>query len=381
MSANRKPMITIAATYDGDYFLPKRLIEAYQSFGYEVQFVGWDRLSRMQRHRVVEGVPHECIMRGWGYANRRLAVALPLWTLRLAAHMARLQTGLVHALDFDAALGVALGLRMRRIPFLYDIQDNFELRHPFRPSVRHVIRTLDNWIIARSARTIVVGEERIVGDMDRYRQKIAIIPNCPPEVPPPAGLVKDEALLTIAFVGRIAEPRGIRLLLEACRRLSWLRVLMAGHIEGEELAQALHACPQIELHGYMPQEKALELVHRSDASFAFYDPSTEICRRANGAKWYDAMMAGKPVLTNSEVMSAEWIRQQDIGYTSPYDDTENFIRTLTCLHERRGEMHQKGARARQLYETKFNRSAMNRRLLEVVQHALSGKSASPPLEG
>jgi glycosyltransferase involved in cell wall biosynthesis len=182
--------------------------------------------------------------------------------------------------------------------------------------------------------------------------------------------VKNEAHLTLASVGRIAEPRGIHLLLEACHRLPWLRVLMAGQIEGEEMGKALRACPQIELHGYMPQEKALELVHRSDASFAFYDPSTEICRRANGAKWYDAMMAGKPLLTNSEVMSAEWILREGIGYTSPYSDTESFIRILTSLHENRVEMEQKGARARQLYETQFNRRAMNRRLFDVVNEAL-----------
>jgi hypothetical protein len=193
----------------------------------------------------------------------------------------------------------------RKIPFLYDIQDNFELRHRFPALVSWAIRKTDNWIISQSASTIVVGEERIVGDMAQSRDKIAVIPNCPPDVPPPEEIVKDKAHLTLAFVGRIAESRGVRLLLEACRRLPWLRVLMAGEVEGKELGQALSDCSQIELHGYMPQEKALELVHRSDASFAFYDPSTEICRRANGAKWYDAMMAGKCLLVNSEVMNAE----------------------------------------------------------------------------
>lgn len=376
MAAHRKPLVTIAATYDGDYFLPLRLMEAYQSFGYGVAFVGWDRLRRMPRHRIVNGVPYECIMRGWGYANWKLAVALPLWTLTLASHMARIQTDLVHALDFDAALGVALGLRLRSVPFLYDIQDNFELRHPFLPPVRRTIQALDQWIIKCSSRTIVVSEERIVGGMTRYRQKIATIPNCPPEVPPPAGLVKNEENLTLASVGRIAGSRGIGLLLEACRRLPWLRVIMAGHIEDEELGQALRACPQIELHGYMAQEKALELVYRSDASFAFYDPSTEICRRANGAKWYDAMMAGRPVLTNSEVMSAEWIEREGIGYTSPYADTDSFVRMLTYLCEHRQGLAEKGSCARRLYETQFNRKAMNRRLLGVVQEAMKDSASS-----
>src|ERR1035441_3073417 len=197
---NRKLLVTIVATYDGDYFVPRRLIEAYRSFGYEVKFVGWDRASRMPRRRVVDGVPHECIMRGWGFANAKLLIALPLWTLRLAAHMATLRTDLVHAMDFDAALGVAIGLRARNVPFLYDIQDNFELRHPFPAPVRWGIRKADNWIIGRSACTIVVGEERIVGDMARHRSKIAVIQNCPPDVPPPKGIVKDKAHLTLAFV-------------------------------------------------------------------------------------------------------------------------------------------------------------------------------------
>ena len=367
MTTEIKPSVTIVATYDGDYFVPRRLIEAYRSFGFEVNFVGWDRVSRMPRNKVVGGVPHECIMRGWGYANRKLLIALPLWTLRLAAHMATLRTDLVHAMDFDAALGVAIGLRARKIPFLYDIQDNFELRHRFPALVSWAIRKTDNWIISQSASTIV-----------QSRDKIAVIPNCPPDVPPPEEIVKDKAHLTLAFVGRIAESRGVRLLLEACRRLPWLRVLMAGEVEGKELGQALSDCSQIELHGYMPQEKALELVHRSDASFAFYDPSTEICRRANGAKWYDAMMAGKCLLVNSEVMNAEWIRREGIGFTAPYADIEEFVRTLSYLHEHRQEMEEKGACARRLYETQFNRGAMDQRLLEIVLKALDGKVAGHP---
>ena len=383
MRADRKPLITIVAMHDGNYFLSDRLIEMYRSFGFDVQFVGWDRLSRVPRHRVIDGTPYECIMRGWGYANWRLAVALPLWTLRLAAHMSTLPTDLVHAVDFDAALGVAIGLRLRRVPFLYDIQDNFELRHSFPPPVGRAIQELNNWVIKHSSRTIVVGEERIVGEMAGYRSKIAVIPNCPPDVPPPAEIIKNNEHLTLAFVGRIAEPRGIRLLLEACRRLPWLRVLMAGEIEGTDLGHALRACPQLELHGYMPQENALELVHRSDLSFAFYDPSTEICRRANGAKWYDAMMAGKPLLTNSEVMSAEWIRREGIGYTSPYADTEGLVRTLTYLREHREEMEEKGLCARRLYESQFNRGAMNRMFLEIVRdiHGREAKQLSVVLGG
>jgi glycosyltransferase involved in cell wall biosynthesis len=120
----------------------------------------------------------------------------------------------------------------------------------------------------------------------------------------------------------------------------------------------------------------LELVYRSDASFAFYDPSTEICRRANGAKWYDAMMAGRPVLTNSEVMSAEWIEREGIGYTSPYADTDSFVRMLTYLCEHRQGLAEKGSCARRLYETQFNRKAMNRRLLGVVQEAMKDSASS-----
>jgi glycosyltransferase involved in cell wall biosynthesis len=373
MTNRSKRLVTIVATYDGDYFVPRRLIDAYHSFGYEVRFVGWDRARRVPPHRVFDGVPYRCIMRGWGYANRKLLIALPLWTIRVAAHMTTLHTDLVHALDFDAALGVAIGLRARRVPFLYDIQDNFELRHPFPAPVRWAIRKADNWIIRRSASTIVVGEERIVGDMDQYRSKIAVIANCPPDIPPPARIARDKTHLTLAFVGRIAECRGVRLLLEACRRLPWLRVLMAGHIEGDDLGSTLSACAQINLHGYMPQQKALELVHQSDVSFAFYDPSTEICRRANGAKWYDAMMAGKCLLVNSEVMNAEWILREDIGYTTPYGDIEAFVRTLNYLHDHRQEGEEKGASGRVLYERHFNRAAMEQRLYEVVRKALNGR--------
>jgi glycosyltransferase involved in cell wall biosynthesis len=90
------------------------------------------------------------------------------------------------------------------------------------------------------------------------------------------------------------------------------------------------------------------------------------------------MMAGKCLLVNSEVMNAEWIRREGIGFTAPYADIEEFVRTLSYLHEHRQEMEEKGACARRLYETQFNRGAMDQRLLEIVLKALDGKVAGHP---
>jgi hypothetical protein len=85
------------------------------------------------------------------------------------------------------------------------------------------------------------------------------------------------------------------------------------------------------------------------------------------------MMAGKCLLVNSEVMKAEWIVRCGIGYTSPYADTETFVRTLRDLYEHHEKIEEAGGRARKLYETEFNRNAMDRRLHEAVLKALNGK--------
>jgi glycosyltransferase involved in cell wall biosynthesis len=367
--SDRRPTVTLVAPHDGHYFLVDRLIDAYRSFGYLVEFVGWDRTRKYSELVVENDVVYRYLLRGWGYANWRLLFALPIWTLRLALDVMTRRTSLVHAVDFDGAFGVALGLRLRSEPFLYDIQDNFELRHNFPLPLRWLIGRLNAFVVNRSARTIVVGDERITGSLRQLRGKIAIIPNCPPDVPPPTDLVRDSSTLSLASVGRIAEQRGILMLLEACRRLAWLRVEMAGVVETAAMAQAIAACPQVSLHGYMPQAKALELVHRADLCFAFYDPSTQICRLANGAKWYDAMMAGKPVFTNTEVVASEWMVREGFCYAVPYSDLEGFVQTLTRIHADRKDLLHKGTRARELYETQFNRKAMDRRLHDVVELA------------
>lgn len=367
--SSTKPVATIIATYDGDNFVAHRILDVYRSYGFEARFVGWDRLNRFGGSRTEEGVTYQYIMHGWGYANRRLLIALPLWTYKIAGYVAHLRSDIIHAVDFDAALGVSIGLLIRKTPFLYDIQDNFGLRHPFPRPAAWAIEELDSWIIGRSNKTIVVGEERIVGKMQRYRNKIAIVPNCPPDIPPSPDFVPDPTRMTVAFIGRIAEARGVRILLDACRRLPWLRVLMAGNIDGEELERVIRDSPQVEYFGNLPQQQALSLLHKCDVAFSFYDPSTEICRRANGAKWYDAMMAGKCLLVNSEVLSADWILNEGIGYASPYGDIDAITERLRDLHNHREKIGESGARARALFEKQFNRAEMNRRLQRIIESA------------
>ena len=365
-----RPVATIALASDHEYFVIDRLVDAYTSCGFEAEFVGWDRLGRQPRADSPENVRRRYIMRGWGYANWSLLFALPLWCLRLFFHLLFRATDLVHALDFDCALPAVLAGLLRKNKVIYDIQDNFEERHHFPAPIKAVLRSLNLWVARHSAAILVTDENRIIGGLERYRARILIVANCPPDLRTGHERIQQPSSLTVSAFGyNLTSNRGIGLLVAASARVPGVTVLTAGRIVEPWLEEMIRSAPHVQHLGMLPQSEVLHRTCDVDAVFAFYDPSIEINRRASSAKWYDAMMAGRPVLSNREILNAPWIEQEGFGFTCAYSE-QSLADLLAWLRDHPEELADKGARARRLFETRFNRSAMNQVICTAARHAI-----------
>ena len=347
-----------------------KLLQTYSDAGYNVRFVGMDRRRRRPRVHDINGFRCEYIMAGWGYANWRLLFGYPLWVLRLLRYILTTQTELVHAFELDSALPVAIASWCRRIPFIYDVQDNYDLRHSWPFPLKPMFRLLDRWVIGRSRGVIVPDENRIVGPFKRFRDKIAIIPNCPPDLSCPDSAPARDATFTVLAMGQLAQRRGIDLLLEAVRHLGHIRLLMAGRFVEPWLEAKALAMRQVEFRGWIPSETAIRLPYEADLVFAFYDPSYAVNILANAQKWFDAMMTGTPVLANREIANASWIEREGFGYVCRYGDVAELANLLKWIGENLPDAERKGRRARKLFEERYNWPLMEKKLLTMVAIAL-----------
>src|SRR5258706_9188710 len=207
--------IVMIGQIDDEHNRLLKIFHAYRSAGYDVHFVGMDRLRRRPRHYTTsEGLTCDYLLDGWGYSSLPAFFGYFVWIARLFAYMLRVRADLVHVFELDSGLAVAMGTLFNRIPFIYDVQDNFDLRHSFGP-LAFVLRMVDRWVVKRSKGIIMPDTIRIVGPFAGYEEKITIIPNCPPDVPPPAIKPERKAAFTVLAVGYLADRRGIRRLLNA----------------------------------------------------------------------------------------------------------------------------------------------------------------------
>jgi glycosyltransferase involved in cell wall biosynthesis len=366
---NSKLSISIVRACEAEWHLLQKLFPMYKNAGYEVQFIGWDRYSQKHKRTMVDSVEHYYILQGWGYANWKLLFAYPVWMISLLWHFLYTKTDIVHVGEFPSAFPVAIALYFRNIPMIYDIQDNFDQVHHWPLNIGKLIKKLDAWVIRRAAGIIVTDENRIVGALETARSKISVVPNCPNDVPLPTYQPTSKATteLTVMVMGHLAERRGVDLLLDAISELSNVRVLMAGIFVEPWLKQKASSMAAVDFRGQLSQHEVLELCHSADLIFSFYDPAYEINLKASSTKWFDAMMVGKPILLNCEVMKASWVEQEDIGYLCPYGNKYALVDILRKIKNNKEEAMQKGKKGRLLFEKEFNWYVMQKRILNLIR--------------
>jgi glycosyltransferase involved in cell wall biosynthesis len=354
---------------DHEYFVMDRLIDAYKQCGFKVEFLGWDRRSKQSATTFYRGVRCRYAMRGWGYANWGLLLALPLWCLRLFAKLLVDDSKVIHAVDFDCALPAALAGLFRKKNIIYDIQDNFEARRSFSKLGKAILCWVNLWVVRRCSEIIVTDKNRIIGGLENFRGKLTVVANCPPDLSTGNQLAPKRGELVVAAFGvNLTSMRGIGLLINASARVPGVKVMTAGRLVEPWLEAKLRAASQVEYLGWLAQDEILRRTCDADVVFAFYDPSIEINRRASSAKWYDAMMAGRPVVSNREIMNAPWIEEEGFGFICDYSE-ESLATLLTWLRDHPDALRDKGNRARQLFEARFNRHAMNIKICRTARRA------------
>ena len=150
-----------------------------------------------------------------------------------------------------------------------------------------------------------------------------------------------------------------------------MRVLMAGRFADSALETRARSLSQVDFRGWLRWEEAIGLGYQADLVFAFYDPAYRVNVLANAQKWFDAMMTGRPILSNREIANAEWIAREGIGYTCPYGDAVELRRLLLHIREHPEEAKEKGVRGRRLYEQSFNWGLMKERLIALAARCAS----------
>lgn len=335
--------------------------------GANVSALVWDRTGTAGASAVRNGVEYCYLMSGWGYKNKKLLIARIWWMIRLFFYLLRQKPDILWAANFDSALPSVLAAIVTHVPIIYYIHDNISISYSMPAWLRRLVESVDSWVIRRAAVVFVPDENRILSHAEEFRAKFVITPNTPnSSSAPPLRKVKDRSF-TVYATGSLEVGRGTLQLLEATKNLPDCRVLLAGRTPEAKVIKAIEIHPRTTFKGELTHEEALDLYNEADVVFAFYDPTLPIYLLASPTKLYEAMMMAKPVIINRETMMSTKVQEWEIGYVSEYYDVTELETLLRYISQHRTDAESKGARARVIFDERFDWRLLDTKLWQIVE--------------
>jgi glycosyltransferase involved in cell wall biosynthesis len=177
----------------------------------------------------------------------------------------------------------------------------------------------------------------------------------------------------VAYIGRLDEVKGVRLLMSAWDRYlsssgtPGLRLVIAGAGSlDREVATWASARPSVEMAGYIPAGQVQELASRARAVLV---PS--VWEEPFGLVVVEAMASGTPVIAAGHGAFVELITSGVDGTLFPPGDPVALAEAVADVEARPEKYESYGHRARETYEQQFNPEHSLKHLLDIYSFAMA----------
>ena len=301
------------------------------SMGCRVRLLAWDRDLKAPTSERMDGVEVE---RVFVASTHGRGATQAFFYLRLYWKMfwrgIRIQFDTVHCHDLDTLpLGFVL-TRLRRKPIVYDAHESFPdmLAGSVPSSVRRGLALLENYLIRRvtllitvgeklrrhfaergARRAVVVGNWKRLADFSRTPQQIR-------EVRRRLGL--PDGALAVVCVTQLSEERKIDELLRAADESPDVYVILAGSgVMEERIARAATTNPRIIFAGFVSGGLIGDYTCAADVIYYGFDPDNPNARFSAPNKLFEALAAGRPLITGNFGEIAEVVHNAQCGIVLP----------------------------------------------------------------
>jgi glycosyltransferase involved in cell wall biosynthesis len=324
------------------------------SMGCRVRLLAWDRDLKAPTSERMDGVEVERVFvastHGRGATQAFFYFRL-YW--KMFWHGIRIQFDIVHCHDLDTLpLGFLL-TRLRRKPIVYDAHESFpDMLAGSVPSlVRRGLRVLENYLIRRVTLLITVGEKLRRHLADRGARRAVVVGNWKRladfsrtpqqirEVRRRLGL--PDGALAVVCVTQLNEDRKIEELLRAADESPDVYVILAGSgVMQERIARAAAANPRIVFAGFVSGGVIGDYTCAADVIYYGFDPDNPNARFSAPNKLFEALAAGRPLITGNFGEIGEVVRNAQCGIVLPEYSVAEIKKAFRILAdpERRNRM-------------------------------------------
>jgi glycosyltransferase involved in cell wall biosynthesis len=358
--------------------------------GCRVRLLAWDRDRKAAPAENMEGVEVERVFLSSTHGRGATQIFFYGW-LYLQMLWRGLRTGFdaVHCHDLDTLpLGFVLG-KLKRKPVVYDAHESFPdmLEGSVPRALQKALTHLENFLIRRIDLLITVGEklrrhfaERgarhsvVVGNWKRLRE-FARSDAQNREVR--RSLRIPENALTLVCITQLLHDRKIEELLLAVNELPDVYLILGGKGVLEPMVvEAAAKNPRILFAGFVSGKKIADFTCAADVVYYGFDPENPNARFSAPNKLYEALAAGRPLITGDFGEIADAVREAGCGIVLPCYGVTEVRQAIETLQDAgvRGSM---AARAASFARSSFNWEKGEEALYREYRQLLGGGLRAP----
>jgi glycosyltransferase involved in cell wall biosynthesis len=351
-------LMLLTNAYDPDPRVRQEAL-ALLAMGCRVRVLAWDRDLKAAPAETVEGVEVERVFLRSAHGRGNSQIFFYAWLyLKILWRGWQIHFDVVHCHDLDTLpLGFVLG-KVKRKPVVYDAHESFPdmLADNVHAVVRGALVRLENFLIRRISVLITVGEKLrryfdgrgarhsvVVGNwkrLDEYSLNAEEIRGAR------LGLGIPEGALVVACITQLLKDRKIEELLEAADGLPEVHVVVGGKGILEPLVKEWATKnPRVRFVGFVRGKEIAAYTCAADIVYYGFDPTNPNARFSAPNKLFEALAAGRPLITGDFGEIAEVVRDAGCGIVLPEYSAQAVHAALERLQDvnARKEM---GARAR-----------------------------------
>jgi len=339
-------LMLLTNAYDPDPRVRQEAL-ALIGMGCRVRLLAWDRDLRSAPVQVMEGVEIERVFLASAHGRGTTQLFFYAWLyLKMLWRGLRTSFDVVHCHDLDTLpLGFLMG-KLKRKPIVYDAHESFPdmLDGSVHPAVRRGLVHLENFLIRRVDLLITVGEKLRRHFEERGARHSVVVGNWKrlaefsrtneENLAVRRGLGIPDSGLAVVCITQLLNDRKIEELLQAVEALPNVYVILGGKgvLEGL-VTEAATRNPRILYVGFVPGKQIADFTCAADIVYYGFDPANPNARFSAPNKLYEALAAGRPLITGDFGEIADVVRAAECGIVLPVYKVEEVQKALAILED------------------------------------------------
>lgn len=312
--------------------------------GYDVTILCWDRDYKAPAYEIIDGIKVERIYvrSTHGRGITQMLFIFFFW-LKVYIKAYSKDFDVVHCHDFDTLpLGYILS-RQKGVKLVYDAHESYvDMLGNIPPRLKTAIYHVENSFLKRIDLLITVGEILRESLVRRGARKTCVVGNWkdPKKFQFPKKVLEKgikrlniaDNQLVISFIANLGTERQLPQLIEAVKNLPETFLIVGGNGPCRGLVEdAARRYPNIHYLGYVNPDKIPFYTALSDVVFYGFDPINPNAKYSAPNKLFEALAAGKPVISGNFGEIGRIVRETQGGHILSTYSTDEIKKALSLL--------------------------------------------------